>query len=130
MHDGESEVEVRDKRPLEERYAGEAVIKAPRYSIAEGARYLRVAENTIRSWIDGRSYPVKKSGKARSNAIIVPAAASGSGSRLSFLSLVEIHILVALRRQYRLQLPDIRHAVFYLRHHFGSPHVAARIGSG
>jgi hypothetical protein len=103
MYDGESEVAVRGKQPLDELYAGEAVITAPLYSIDEGARYLRVAENTIRSWIDGRSYPVKKSGKARSSPIIVPAAASGS--RLSFLNLVEIHILDALRRQYRLRRP-------------------------
>jgi hypothetical protein len=93
MYDGQSEVAVRGKGPLDELYAGDAVITAPIYSVGEGARYLRVAENTIRSWIDGRSYPVKKSGKARSNQIIVPAAASGSGARLSFLNLVEIHVL-------------------------------------
>jgi uncharacterized protein (DUF433 family) len=126
MYDGESEDPVRDKQPLDELYAGEAVITVPLYSIGEAARYLRVAETTVRSWIDGRTYPVKKSGKARSNQIIIPAAATGSGSRLSFLNLVEIHILDALRRQYRLQLPDIRHAVFYLRDHFGSQNPLAR----
>ncbi len=42
------------RQPLDELCAGEAVITAPLYSIGEGARYLRVAENTIRSWIDGR----------------------------------------------------------------------------
>lgn len=126
MYDGQSEVAVRGKGPLDELYAGDAVITAPIYSIGEGARYLRVPENTIRSWLDGRSYPVKKRGTGRSSQIIVPAGASGSGARLSFLNLVEIHVLDALRRQYRLQLPDIRHAVFYLRDHFGSPNPLAR----
>lgn len=126
MYDDEWEVTVPDKQPLDELYAGEAVIAAPLYSIGEAARYLRVAENTVRSWIDGRTYPVGQSGKSRSKPIIIPAATSGSGARLSFLNLVEIHILDALRRQYRVQLPAIRHAVLYLRKHFDSKNPLAR----
>jgi uncharacterized protein (DUF433 family) len=52
--------------------------------------------------------------------------ASKDATRLSFLNLVEIHMLDALRRQYRLKLPDIRRAAEYLRRHFNSEHPLAR----
>jgi uncharacterized protein (DUF433 family) len=43
-------------------------------------------------------------------------------SRLSFNNLTEAHVLDALRRQYRVELPQIRRAVAYLRERFRSPH--------
>jgi uncharacterized protein (DUF433 family) len=43
-------------------------------------------------------------------------------SRLSFSNLTEAHVLDALRRQYRVELPQIRRAVNYLREHFRSSH--------
>ena len=45
--------------------------------------------------------------------------ARGSGeSRLSFSNLTAAHVLDALRRQYPVELPQIRRAVDYLREHF------------
>ena len=38
--------------------------------------------------------------------------------RLSFTNLTEAHVLDALRRQYRVELPQIRRAVGYLKEHF------------
>src|SRR5207253_3043133 len=43
-------------------------------------------------------------------------------SRLSFNNLTEAHVLDALRRQYQVELPQIRRAVSYLRAQFRTPH--------
>jgi uncharacterized protein (DUF433 family) len=43
-------------------------------------------------------------------------------SRLSFNNLTEAHVLDALRRQYQVELPQIRRAVNYLGEHFRSAH--------
>src|SRR5205814_7158946 len=48
--------------------------------------------------------------------------ADPANSRLSFSNLTEAHVLDALRRQYQVELPQIRRAVNYLREHFQSPH--------
>jgi len=42
--------------------------------------------------------------------------------RLSFSNLTEAYVLDALRRQYQVELPQIRRAVNYLREHFRSAH--------
>jgi len=42
-------------------------------------------------------------------------------SRLSFNNLTEAHVLDALRRQYQVELPQIRRAVSYLREQFRTP---------
>ncbi len=44
----------------------------PAYSVAEAARYLKVAPATLRSWVVGRPYPTGK-GTAHSKAVIRPA---------------------------------------------------------
>jgi uncharacterized protein (DUF433 family) len=52
--------------------------------------------------------------------------ADARNSRLSFSNLTEAHVLDALRRQYQVELPQIRQAVKYLREHFQSPHPLVR----
>ena len=83
-------------------------------------------ENTLRSWV---------SGATRASELHLPVArpvkppvragdrlADLTNSRLSFSNLTEAHVLDALRRQYQVELPQIRRAVSYLREHFRSPH--------
>jgi uncharacterized protein (DUF433 family) len=48
--------------------------------------------------------------------------ADPANARLSFSNLTEAHVLDALRRQYQVELPQIRRVVSYLREHFRSPH--------
>jgi uncharacterized protein (DUF433 family) len=105
---------------LEHLYSGPRVLEAPLYSVFEASRYLQIPENTLRSWVSGRSYSLKSGASRRSEPVI--EIADRANSRLSFSNLTEAHVLDALRRQYQVELPQIRRAVNYLREHFRSPH--------
>jgi uncharacterized protein (DUF433 family) len=105
---------------LDDLYAGHQVLEIPLYGIVEASRYLQIPDNTLRSWVLGRSYPLQSGRSRRSDPIIT--LPGPDGSRLSFNNLVEAHVLDALRRQYGVELPRIRRAVRYLRERFRTPH--------
>lgn len=100
-------------------YSSEQVLNLPLYSVLEASRYLQIPENTLRSWVSGRTYPVH-GGRRRSNVII--ELPDSSQALLSFVNLAEAHVLEALRRQYGVALPQIRRAVDYMKDKFDSPH--------
>ena len=108
------------RRTLEQLYSGPQVLEVPVYSIFEASRYLRIPENTLRAWVAGRAYPLRSGTSRRSEPII--RLADPGHSRLSFNNLTEAHVLDALRRQYHVELPQIRRAVCYLREQFRSVH--------
>jgi uncharacterized protein (DUF433 family) len=108
------------RRTLERLYGGPQVLDVPLYSVFEASRYLQIAENTLRSWVAGRAYPLRSGVSRRSEPVI--ELADPERSRLSFNNLTEAHVLDALRRQYHVELPQIRRAVSYLREQFQTPH--------
>jgi uncharacterized protein (DUF433 family) len=76
----------------------------PAYSIAEAAHYLNVPPATTRYWAVGQdSYPA---------LIEVPHT---QPTLLSFLNLVELHVLAAIRRKHTVPMPKVRMAIDYLR---------------
>lgn len=111
---------VTKRRTLEQLYAGPQVLEVPLYSVFEASRYLQIPENTLRSWVAGRAYPLRSGARRRSEPVI--ELADPENSRLSFNNLTEAHVLDALRRQYQVELPQIRRAVNYLREQFRSQH--------
>lgn len=87
----------------------------PAYSIGEAAHYLRMPQPTLRSWIAGRVYPVAGQ-KKRSRALI---DLDDPGHQfLSFINLVEAHVLAAICRRNRIKLPKVRKALDYVRQEF------------
>jgi len=91
----------------------------PAYSVAEAAHYLRMPEGTLRSWIVGRSYPVAGHSK-RSRPLI--HLNHPKQLYLSFINLVEAHVLAAIRRRHGVKLPKVRRALDYVRRHFQVDH--------
>src|SRR5438270_3587048 len=92
------------------------------YGIAEAAHYLLVPRATLRSWVAGMSYG---SGSERKllRAVIQPAAKSPVA--LSFINLIEAHVLAAIRRKHRVDMPAVRRAIDFLKKEFGSQHPLA-----
>ncbi|MCS7026840.1 MAG: DUF433 domain-containing protein [Bryobacteraceae bacterium] len=87
----------------------------PAYTVAEAAHYLRMPEVTLRSWVSGRLYPV--SGQPRKSPPVIHLD-DPKGHYLSFINLVEAHVLVAIRRRHGVKLPKVRRALDYVRREF------------
>jgi uncharacterized protein (DUF433 family)/transposase-like protein len=107
------------RQNLEQLYSGPQVLEVPLYSVFEASRHLQIPENTLRSWVSGRSYQLR-SGASRQSEPVIELA--DPACRLSFSNLTAAHVLDALRRQYQVELPQIRRAVDYLREHFKTQH--------
>ena len=94
----------------------------PNYRLPEAAHYLRIPQSTLRMWIFGQAYGTA-AGRRRSHPIITIAA--DDPPRLSFVNMVEAHVLSAIRYQHGVALPAVRRAVEYLTREFGSQHPLA-----
>src|SRR5271169_6073906 len=91
----------------------------PAYTIPEAAHYLRLPVATMRSWVVGRAYPVKAGRRYFQPVILLPEP----GVRLlSFVNLVEAHVLSAIRREHRVALQKVRNAAAYFRRDMHSEH--------
>src|SRR5258708_12686253 len=86
-------------------------LKIAIYSTRDAAHYLRVPHQTLRYWICGNE---------KIEPIIVPAEADPP--RLSFMNLMECHMLSSMRAQYNLPVPKVRKALKTLARLFPSPH--------
>lgn len=82
----------------------------PAYTLAEAARYLKVAPATLRSWVVGRAYP-KADGTGHFQPLIRPAA--GKPPILSFWNLIESHVLRSLRTDHGVSMDALRKALSY-----------------
>src|SRR5208283_3393105 len=110
-------------------YGGQDPRLLPIYTVREAAHYLHIPPNTLRSWIKGRYYPVTDGKRFFSPIIRTPKPFFDNEEErvltLSFINLVEAHVLAAIRTKHGLQLYKARDAVEYLRQKFGSEHPLA-----
>lgn len=86
-------------------------LELPLYGLSEAALYLRVPIKTLEYWAFGRK-PVLP--------VIEPA--STQPRALSFMNLLECHMLASMRSLYDLRLPKIRRAVVHLNKTSGFKH--------
>jgi uncharacterized protein (DUF433 family) len=102
-------------KPAETRHETHDPRLAPAYTVTEAAHYLRMPEETLRSWVVGRLYPVAGRSK-RSQALI--HLDDPKHQYLSFINLVESHVLAAIRRRHGVKLPKVRNALDYVLRQF------------
>ncbi|MCG3114616.1 MAG: DUF433 domain-containing protein [Candidatus Manganitrophus sp. SA1] len=93
----------------------------PSYSIPEAAHYLRIPVQTLRSWIRGRRYPVKGGQRYFKPLVATP----DHSPLLSFINLVEAHVLSAIRKDHQIPLESVRKALEYLGREYPSKHPLA-----
>ncbi len=84
--------------------------KLPAYSISEAAHYLNIPSSTVRYWCVGRD---------QYNGLIQPAEIDPI-VLLSFLNLVELHVVGVIRRKHKIPFIKIRSAVDYIEEQFSS----------
>lgn len=102
-------------------YGGRDPRELPAYTVADAARYLHVPAATLRSWFAGRTYPRRVGGPGSFKRLINPA--DSRLCRLSFLNLVEAHVLRALRTDHGIALHAVRSARDYAEKELGVEHV-------
>jgi len=86
-------------------------LELPMYGLSEAALYLRVPISTLDYWVFGRG---------KTPGLIT--AASRHPRTLSFMNLLECHVLAAMRGIYNLKLPKIRQALVQLNSMHGYKH--------
>lgn len=82
-------------------YGGQDPRTIPSYSTGDAARYLKIPASTIRAWTVGRKYPVVD-GQKQFRPLI--ETTEKQPLRLSFINLIEVHILRAIRQHHQLEL--------------------------
>jgi uncharacterized protein (DUF433 family) len=82
----------------------DALRRTPAYPYAEAAHYLRLPVSTLRAWCVGQ--------RPRFRSLIKPDGGPREG--LSFLNLVEAHVLAAIRRGHQVPLPKVRRSLDYV----------------
>jgi uncharacterized protein (DUF433 family) len=84
----------------------------PAYRIPEVAQYLAIPVSTLRSWVFGQRYKTDD-GKGHWFSPLIRAQHKDL-RLLSFMDLVEAHVLTALRRQHVVPMPVIRRALEHI----------------
>ena len=107
---------------VESLYGDEDPRLLPSYGMAEAAHYLRIPRSALRSWVLGHHY---RTGAGRGFFEPVIAPASRGPTLLSFMNLVEAHVLDAIRQQHDVHLQRIREALLSLEQQFPSKHPLA-----
>jgi uncharacterized protein (DUF433 family) len=103
-------------------YGTKAPGELPAYTVPEAAHYLLIPRATVWSWVAGRPYPTKAGRRFFKPVIALPKA---HPPVLSFINLIEAHVLDAIRREHQIPLDKVRTAINYLKTQFGSEHPLA-----
>jgi uncharacterized protein (DUF433 family) len=98
--------------------SADQVRRTPAYTFTEAAHYLRLPVTTLRAWCTGQDYRSK--GKTRHYLRVIRLDGSGDEG-LSFLNLVEAHVLSGLRRIHHIPLPKIRQALDWVNKRLKMP---------
>jgi uncharacterized protein (DUF433 family) len=84
----------------------------PAYSILEASGYLNVPQSTVRYWSVGR----------RDQAGLLHVAQPSGPTLLSFINLVELHVLSGIRLKHGVSLPHIRSAMQFVARKYDLKH--------
>lgn len=105
-------------RKVRDIYGGRDPREVPQYAIWEAAHLLKIPRTTLQDWVSGRNVFGRKS----EPLIILP---DRQLKLLSFINLVEAHVLDAIRYKHHVPLQKVRDGMAYLRDHFQSAHPLA-----
>lgn len=90
--------------------------RTPAYSFGEAAHYLGLPVSTLRAWCLGQGYAYK--GQSRRFRPLIKLDGKPTEG-LSFLNLVEAHVLAGIRRAHGVPLPKVRTAVAFVADELG-----------
>lgn len=94
----------------------------PAYGLSEASHYLGIPKATLRSWVLGRHYPIEAGKQFFRPIIELP---DKEKPLLSFVNLVEAHVLEAIRQRHGIKFWRVRGVVEYIERHLDSRHPLA-----
>ena len=100
------------REPERDPYRGRSPREIAAYNPFEASHYLRVPENTIRNWASGYSYGTRGGKLAQTKPLV--RIADQRHHLFSFVNLLELHVISALRRDHNVHMSKIRRAIEYL----------------
>jgi len=103
-------------------YSGMDPRHVPTYTVAEVSHYLSIPPATLRSWLVGRPYHTSRGVRDFEPLISAP---KGVPLLLSFLNLVEAHVLAAIRKKHGVKIGNIRSAIGHVRQRYCIDHPLA-----
>ena len=101
-------------------YQGRDPREIPTYGIREASHLLKIPPATLNSWIRGRKYPTERFGTRKFEPLIM--LPDPDLPLLSFVNLIEAHVLDAIRYKDKIKLPRVRSAITHLREKYNSEH--------
>src|SRR5262245_45745957 len=104
---------MKSRQTIRDPYRGRDPRNIPADTVFDASRYLRLPEPTIRNWAYGYRYP-RRSGEDRLTKPLIEAEANARHD-FSFLNLIELYVLSALRREHQVAMPKVRSAIEYLK---------------
>ncbi|WP_017305045.1 DUF433 domain-containing protein [Spirulina subsalsa] len=104
-------------------YGGQDPRNIPIYSAGDAGRYLKIPPSTVRAWTVGYRYAVTAGSRTFQPIIETQMK---NPLRLSFINLIEIHVLRAIRKHHKLDLTKVRTALDYINQVFATPHPLAQ----
>jgi uncharacterized protein (DUF433 family) len=93
-------------------YRGQSPLELPLYTVTDASNFLHIPLGTVKNWTKGRQY---KAGIGRSSFSAIVPLRKG---RLSFLQLVELYVLRALRTVHQVRIESVRKAIRYAEKEF------------
>jgi uncharacterized protein (DUF433 family) len=82
--------------------------EVPAYTLTEAARYLQIPRRTVFNWLYGNWYPTKR-GQQKARPLVEIAAPEDH--LLSFVNMVELHVLDAIRLVHGIDVRQVRKAL-------------------
>ena len=109
-------------RPKRDIYGGRDPLLLAAYPLVEAAHYLKMPAATLRAWTMGQGYTVRAERRVTGRVIDLPKP---NEPILSFVNLIEAHVLRALRTEHSFSMHAVKGAIKELQKHSSSQHPLA-----
>jgi uncharacterized protein (DUF433 family) len=106
-------------------YGGRDPRDLPAYPLDLAARFLLLPKSTLKAWVFGATWKPKGQPVRTFQPLIDPP--DRSRRMLSFVNLVEAHVLKSVRRKHFVQMGRVRNAIEHLKERFGTQNPLADI---
>jgi len=108
-------------------YGGKNPREMPLYPVDLAAKMLLLPLSTLKVWVFGADWHDRKTGRTRHFEPLIMPPPENDQRMLSFVNLVEAHVLKAIRRKHLVQMFRTRFAIEHLKERYETLHPLADV---